>query len=86
MFKITPQNPELGSVTPYSISSKCDYLRRHFNRIEKVYQEEFDELLASCQAEQKRTKDHEDDSEHNYSYSDAIREIELAAAKTECNT
>ena len=81
MFKITPQNPELGSVTPYSISSKCDYLRRHFNRIEKVYQEEFDELLASCQAEQKRTKDHEDDSEHNYSYSDAIREIEFISLR-----
>ncbi|PIB45223.1 hypothetical protein AOA59_05490 [Pseudomonas sp. 2822-15] len=77
MFQVTPQNPELGSVTPHTITSKCDYLRRHFNRIERVYQEESDELLIACQSEQERTKDHEDDSEHNYSYSDAIREIEF---------
>lgn len=81
VFKVNPQNPELGSVTPYTITSKCDYLRRHFNRVERVYEEESDELLIACQAEQERTKDHEDDSEHNYSYSDAIREIEFISLR-----
>lgn len=81
VFKINPQNPELGSVTPYTITSKCDYLRRHFDRIERIYQEESDELLIACQAEQERTKDHGDDGEHNYSYSDTIREIEFVSLR-----
>ncbi|VVM76191.1 hypothetical protein PS673_02035 [Pseudomonas fluorescens] len=81
MFKVAPQNPELGSVTPYTIKSKCNYLRRHFDRIEKVYQEETEELWKDCQAEQERTKDHEDDSEHDYSYSDALREIEFISLR-----
>ncbi len=81
VFKITPQNPELGSVTPYTIKAKCSYLRRHFDRIEKVFREESDELWAHCQAEQERTKDHEDDSEHNYSFSDDMREIEFTSLR-----
>ena len=81
MFKVYPQNPELGSVSPKTIKDKCNYLRRHFDRIEKVFQEEADELWKNCQAEQERTKDHEDDSEHDYFYSDALREIEFISLR-----
>ncbi|WP_157404859.1 hypothetical protein [Pseudomonas putida] len=81
MFKVIPQNPELGSVTPYTIKAKCSYLRRHFDRIEKVFQVETEELWAYCQAELERTKDHDDDSEHNYTYSDDLREIEFTSLR-----
>ncbi|MBI6703051.1 hypothetical protein [Pseudomonas viridiflava] len=81
MFKVTPQNPELGSVTPYTIKSKCSYLRRHFDRIERVFQEESEELWKVCLAEQERTKDHEDDSDHDYRDSDDLREIEFISLR-----
>lgn len=81
MFKATPQNPELGSVNPYTIKSKCSYLRRHFDRIERVFQEESEELWKGCLAEQERTKDHDDDSEHDYRNSDDLREIEFVSLR-----
>lgn len=77
VFKVIPENPELGAVTPYNIKSKCNFMRRHFDRFEKVFQAESDELWAECKREAERTKDHEDDSEHDYSSSDSLREIEF---------
>ena len=81
MFNVHPDNPELGAVTPYTVNEKCRYLRKHFDRIEKVFEVESEELWAASLAENERTKDHEDDSEHDYRHSDSLREIEFISLR-----
>ncbi|WP_345873591.1 hypothetical protein [Shewanella algae] len=77
MFNVYPTNPELGKVTKYAISIKVSFLRSHFRKIEKVFEEESACLFEQCKLEDERTKDHEDDSQVDYRPYDELREIEF---------
>lgn len=76
-FNATPTNPELESIRPHTVHKKTNYLRAYFNKIEKDLQDESTLLWKECQLENERTKDHEDDSEHDYRANDSLQEIEF---------
>lgn len=77
MFRIIAQNPELRRLNSHSIMMKTALLRNHFEKIEKVFQEESENLYMECQLEDARTSNHEDDEQHDYRASDSLLEIEF---------
>lgn len=76
MFEIYPTNPEIAKVDLFSIKNKIELLQEYSEKIETVYQKEHESLWSLCKEENERTKDHEDDTQHDYSYSDSLRDIE----------
>lgn len=77
VFTPSPINPELESVTPYTINRKTGFLRSYFDKIESSFREESKLLWEECKFENERTKHHGDDSEHDYRASDSLQEIEF---------
>lgn len=77
MFKPRPTNPELGRVVKSSVTSKVTLLKSHFQKIECVFKSESESLFAQWKIEWDRTKDHQDDSQVDYSSSDELRVLDF---------
>lgn len=77
LFEVDPTNPELRKVTKFTIKKKTSYLRDHFGKLENIFQEVSASLWQEKELEDKRTENHEDDSQYDYRPSDALKEIEL---------
>lgn len=77
MFDVYPTNPELASVDMYSIKTKTDFLKKHFEIIENVFEDESKSLSELCQKENEKTKNDDDDHNYDYRYSDSLMEIEF---------
>jgi len=77
MFKTHPENPELAHISEYSVNEKTKYLVEHFEKIERIYSDELQQLLELIKQEDERTKDHMEDSGYDYRPIDSLREIEF---------
>lgn len=76
MFKLRPTNPELEKVTKFTVKKKASYLRSHFKSLENTFQEKSASLWQEIELEDKRTENHDDDSQYDYSASESLKEIE----------
>lgn len=75
-FSPRSKNPDLWNLSPYAVKEKSKYIRAHFEKIETIFGGEANELQMLGRSEYERTKDHEDDSNYDYSYGDQLMEIE----------
>ena len=76
-FEIRSNNPDLWNLSSYAIQEKSKYVRIYFEKIEKMFEEEANELKALSRAENEKTKYDEDDSGYNHFYDDLLMEIEF---------
>lgn len=75
-LKPHPINPEIAGLNNHSITKKISFLKCHFQKIEEVFESEWDDLNYKWEIEMERKKDDEDDSNVNDNYSQSLMEIE----------
>ena len=76
-FDVYPTNPELAAVDKYSIKTKIDYLKKYFEIIESVFEDESKSLSKLIRNEDEKTKSDIDDRNYDYRYCDSLMEIEF---------
>jgi hypothetical protein len=75
-FKPMPFNPLARPLNLYNVKERVNVIRDVFLKVESIYAYEHERLMVRHEEELARTKDDEDDSSFNYTYSDQLRGIE----------